>query len=207
MPAAIAQKKDQNFADEVRRLWTHARAALRDFALDDIDAAIRSREALLEGLVERYGKRLNEIEYTDFGGDCHEKPHAARVLVFSLLIGAAEALPAEDLERLALASVYHDSRRENDDLDTGHGMRASFYYAAQMREANVEPDALVQHALAFHDLDDMLGCGLAVEPKKRLLTQIFKDADALDRYRFGADALDMRFLRRAPSSALGLRDA
>ena len=103
MPAAIAQKKDQNFADEVRRLWTHARTALRDFALDDIDAAIRSREALLEGLVERYGKRLNEIEYNDFGGDCHEKPHAARVLVFSLLIGAAEALPAEDLERLALA--------------------------------------------------------------------------------------------------------
>ena len=48
----------------------------------------------------------------------------------------------------------------------------------------------------------MLGCGIAVEPKMRLLTQIFKDADALDRYRFGPDGLDPSYLRRPAATRL-----
>ncbi len=60
------------------------------------------------------------------------------------------------------------------------------------------------------------------DPNAVLLYQIFKDADALDRFRLAPDNLDVRYLRTAPSKemvdfardlldlgperALGLRD-
>lgn len=179
--------------------------ALWHEALDALELADRQAieaNLLILPLLEAHAALLTEIDFNDFGGSVHEKPHALRVLLFSLLIGGLEALDKADLTRLAIAAVFHDSRREDDDLDTGHGMRASLHYAAWAEVQGLAPDPLVRHALAFHDLPDMLGCGIAVEPKMRLITQIFKDADALDRYRFGLDGLDPSYLRRPASKRL-----
>lgn len=175
-------------------------------ALDALDSedrnAIEALNAVLLPLLDTHAALLSEIDFNDFGGSVHEKPHALRVLIFALLIGGLESLEKADLTRLSLAAVFHDSRREDDDLDTGHGMRASLHYAAWAEAQGLSPEPLVRHALAFHDLPDMLGCGIAVEPKMRLLTQIFKDADALDRYRFGPDGLDPSYLRRPAAKRL-----
>lgn len=187
-----------NIVEEAR---AHYAAALSTAEPED-QAVLAAREKELSALLDHYAQLLAKIDFNDFGGSIHEKPHALRVLVFSLLLGALEPVNSADLERLALAAVFHDSRREDDDLDTGHGMRASLHYADWAKSQGLEPDPIVRHALAFHDLDDLLGCGLAVEPQKRLITQLFKDADALDRYRFGLDGLDPSFLRRPSSKRL-----
>lgn len=188
----------ENFVESARRQL--------DLALDAADAsdraALLARGAELRALLEHYSALLTQIDFNNFGGTIHEKPHALRVLLLALLIGALEPLEGPDLERLALCAVFHDSRREDDDLDTGHGMRASLHYAGWAKAQGEVPDPVVRHTIAFHDLDDIIGCGLAVEPEKRRITQIFKDADALDRYRFGLDGLDPSFLRRPASKRL-----
>lgn len=54
--------------------------------------------------------------------------------------------------------------------------------------------------MEYHDQDDALGVSAILDSeglgeRSVLLYQIFKDADALDRFRLGPDALDPGFLR------------
>lgn len=63
------------------------------------------------------------------GGAIHFRPHWARVLMLALTMGDAAGLSDTDLDALAAAAVFHDSRRKNPYLDTGHGDRAAHYYA------------------------------------------------------------------------------
>ena len=52
--------------------------------------------------------------------------------------------------------------------------------------------------MAFHDRDDVLGeAALTEQESGVLLYYIFKDADALDRFRLGPNGLDIRYLRTA----------
>lgn len=135
----------------------------------------------------------------------HAHAHCSRVLLHGLRIGY-EVLPgdAEALEILAHAGIFHDTRRLDEYQDTGHGGRASVYYGAFCREhpgqITLHPEA--ELLIRYHDLDDELGHGAidrmlsgeAVE-RAHLLYRIFKDADALDRWRLGPRGLDTRFLR------------
>lgn len=57
--------------------------------------------------------------------------------------------------------------------------------------------------MAFHDRDDVLGeAALAEQEDGVLLYRIFKDADALDRFRLGPDGLDVRYLRTDTARSL-----
>lgn len=64
------------------------------------------------------------------GGAIHFRPHWARVLLLALTLGRKRNLASPDLEALAMAAVFHDTRRKDPYLDTGHGARAARYYAA-----------------------------------------------------------------------------
>lgn len=147
----------------------------------------------------------DEVVFEDFGGDMHAKAHAERVLLFALLLGAmalrGRPEAADCLECLAVAAIFHDARRENDDLDTGHGLRAANYCRAFFAERGLPAPEAACVVMAFHDLDDMLGRGAFLArdlPDWGVLAyELFKDADALDRFRFGPDALDRAFLRTA----------
>lgn len=152
----------------------------------------------------------DEIVFTDFGGDMHAKAHAERVLLFALLLGAMALRGRPDqsdcLECLAWAAIFHDARRENDDLDTGHGLRAADYCRAFFAERGQPAPEAACVVMAFHDLDDLIGRGAFLArdlPDWGVLAyELFKDADALDRFRFGPDALDHSFLRTASARAL-----
>lgn len=112
------------------------------------------------------------------GGAIHFRPHWARVLMLALVIGDAAGMPDADLNALAMAAVFHDSRRKNPYLDTGHGARAASYYAdfaAQDSDSSTgaedggnRPDAAsplrtvafdprVYLAMQWHDRDDAEG--------------------------------------------------
>ena len=76
-----------------------------------------------------------ELEPWTTGGAIHFRPHWARVLMNALVIGDAMGLPDADLRAVAMAAVFHDSRRKSPYLDTGHGARAAAYYADACQSA------------------------------------------------------------------------
>ena len=177
----------------------------------------------------------DELDPWTTGGAIHFRPHWARVLLHALIIADDMGLPDADLRALAMAAVFHDSRRKNPYLDTGHGARAARYYADECiaRDVVEVKDMLGSDQLvydprtmlitAWHDRDDEDGLAAiekAVHEDKdqaypgrgysELLPQgaqadaatmllIFKDADALDRVRLGADGLDEHYLRTGQS--------
>lgn len=100
------------------------------------------------------------------GGAIHFRPHWARALLLALNLGAREGLPPADLECLAMAACFHDSRRKDPYLDTGHGARAAEYYAQFCRETQagearlssagqeIRFDPRAYLAMQWHDRDD-----------------------------------------------------
>ncbi len=135
--------------------------------------------------------------------EIHTKGHAERVLLYALLIGESMVENTKtDLCALAHAAIFHDTRRLEDGLDTGHGARAAFYY---MKYCEMNKGITFMHIasliMQYHDRDDETGLkGITQstpnEAERTIrLYRIFKDADALDRFRLGPNGLDVRFLR------------
>lgn len=114
------------------------------------------------------------------GGAIHFRPHWARALMLALTMGDAAGLPDADLDALAAAAVFHDSRRKNPYLDTGHGDRAAHYYAdfcaavAQAAAREEQPadtvpafDPRTYLAMQWHDRDDDTGLQVIAEALER----------------------------------------
>lgn len=146
------------------------------------------------------------LTFTNAESNCHTVLHVERVLLFALLLGRSVGLPAEALEKLALCSVFHDTRRLDDDLDVGHGDRAAAYYRAFASEHRPPVDEGVARIIARHDRHDAESEARfraeGADDRTLLLYRLFKDADALDRYRFGPEALDERYLRTDAARSL-----
>ena len=144
-----------------------------------------------------------QVPYTRGDSPIHGYGHYERVLYHALRTGAAElGDDSPDLEALGQAAVWHDSRRLDDNLDTGHGARAAVAYEKYCREHPEYPwHREVPYLMRYHDLDDAVGREAIKKdfgkdaPKVLKLYAIFKDADALDRPRLGSRGLDPRFLR------------
>ncbi len=135
--------------------------------------------------------------------EIHAHAHCERVLLYALLL-AEKLLPgdAEAMEVLAHAAVFHDTRRENDGRDTGHGARAADFYESfcqKHTELHFLPEAAC--LMRWHDRDDAKGrAAIAASfadsaARVALLYSVFKDADALDRWRLGRYGLDVNRLR------------
>lgn len=140
----------------------------------------------------------------------HAMGHCERVLLYALIMG--HEIFGNDpaaLSALAHASVFHDTRRLDDYLDTGHGARAAVYYeefCRQNHDIDFYPE--VVYMMRYHDLDDAVGRKAITKefgdkaPRALRLYEIFKDADALDRWRLGRHGLDPRYLRTPQSRRL-----
>lgn len=149
----------------------------------------------------------HEIEFCYLGSVDHTKAHVARVVIYALMLGWAIGLSDDDLDLLGTAAVYHDSRRQNDGRDIGHGQRAADYYRASCTSLGLSFDPTCYDVIRYHDRHDSIGVdAIRHRPDNRenavLLYQIFKDADALDRFRFGPYDLDERYLRTEAARAL-----
>lgn len=150
---------------------------------------------------ERWYQVMEEtIEFWLPDSEWHTKAHSARVLILALVMGHQKGLSDEEMNALGMAAIFHDSRRLDDGIDKGHGSRAAAYYKDYCREHNLPYEAVTYYITYYHDQDDSLGMSeIAKSPslseRALLLYQIFKDADALDRFRLGADALDVNMLR------------
>lgn len=145
----------------------------------------------------------HEVHFALKDSNDHTKDHCARVLHFALRIADQMGLAKEEREALALAACFHDSRRQDDWLDVGHGLRAADYYREYCYDHKRDFDVRVYLVIAFHDHDDALGeAALKGHSQGVLLYHIFKDADALDRFRLGPFDLDINYLRTDAARAL-----
>jgi hypothetical protein len=150
------------------------------------------------------------------GGSIHFRPHWGRVLMLSQALGELEGLSDTDLEALAAAASFHDSRRADPYLDTGHGARAAKYYKrfcedtqrgyarATLAGRSIAYDDRVYFAVAWHDREDAEGeeairaffSGRPVSGVDAVrFYRILKDVDGLDRVRLGGNDFDPSYLR------------
>lgn len=141
-----------------------------------------------------------KIEFWLLDSVKHTKEHCARVLLLALIIAHQIGLSDEEMDGLGMAAIFHDARRLDDWLDKGHGKRAAEYYKDFCRAHDTSFDAQSYLIMYYHDQDDEIGLteiakSTAVSERCVLLYQIFKDADALDRFRLGPDALAVNMLR------------
>lgn len=145
----------------------------------------------------------NEVQFSLPDSEKHTKEHCARVLRFALLIADKMDLPRSEREALCAAAVFHDSRRQDDWLDVGHGQRAADYYREYCQTHPLVFDERAYLVMAFHDREDALGESVLADLEDGvLLYRIFKDADALDRFRLGPGGLDARYLRTDAARSL-----
>ena len=176
----------------------------------DFDRAlstILSEDDPLRVRFERWRRFLErELTFSHSESVCHTTEHVERVLLFALLLGRELEVSSEDLDALALCSVFHDTRRHDDDLDVGHGDRAAAYYREYAAAHNLNLDERVARIVARHDRQDRISEEKfreeGADDETLLLYRIFKDADAIDRYRFGPKALNERYLRTSAARSL-----
>ncbi len=132
----------------------------------------------------------------------HTKEHCKRVLRYSLLIADKKNISIKGKEILCTCSVFHDSRRKDDGVDVGHGKRAAEYYKQFCKEKGKPFEKLAYQIMAYHDQEDEKGLLDIGEERGNRLYQVFKDADALDRFRLGPNGLDIRYLRNEEAKEL-----
>lgn len=161
-------------------------------------------------MFRRWERFLHEqVDFSMPDSSLHAKEHTARVLLYALMLGATRyPRDGRTLEILAHAALFHDTRRKNEWYDTGHGARASVHYKDFCQRNGLKYHPESSTLIRFHDLDDERG-------KKAIsnrfgenasyvsdLYAIFKDADALDRWRLGVNGLDSSYLRHDESREL-----
>ncbi len=136
----------------------------------------------------------------------HGVGHIERTMVHGAMCAWAESLGEADSRLLLMMCAYHDTGRTSDYLDGAHGKRSAEKLAfltglsgENLREAmaGVEahslPDRMMEDILVSHGPEDL--------PRTRMLAQMLKDSDGLDRVRI--HDLDVRYLRRPPSRERG----
>lgn len=145
----------------------------------------------VKGDYEKWSSFLeNEVDFWMKTSEKHTKEHCSRVLLFCLLIAAKRRLPQKETDILCMAAVFHDSRRQDDWYDVGHGQRAADYYREYCTTHGLAFEQVCYDIMYYHDRDDQVGIDAIAgrnlkEQDGVLLYQIFKDADALDRFRLG----------------------
>lgn len=169
--------------------------------------AFEIKEEIMKKYFYWFNYMNKNIEFSLDKSVFHTKKHSARVLLLSLQIGYLSNFKEDELDSLALCAIFHDSRRLDDSIDTGHGERAAVYYKEYCKTHSLLFNEKVFYTIKYHDLSDNLFL-LEMQNNKIIdesyvkLFDIFKDADALDRFRFGLNGLKLSYLRTNESFKL-----
>lgn len=144
-------------------------------------------------MFEEYKRFINpDLFFRPFGD--HGVGHTKRVLYLSMQLADKYHLSYKNKRLLTLACCYHDIGRDNDWTDDEHGKKSAdkFLKLNLNNKHHISGDELelVLDLIVFHSLDDDLW---SRDGDARLMYQILKDADALDRLRF--NDLDTKYLR------------
>lgn len=178
-------------------------AAVKDRKVDTLYGINALTDEIQEfyPLYQRYRSRISTL-YDAYGranDEEHDAEHTLRVLFDALLLVQVQgiALTRKESHQLCDAILYHDIGRTNDDVDDSHGAKSNDIYYDAVPECNSATAFLIK----YHCLDDRKALAdlkaSNIRDKERvwLLYTILKDADALDRVRFGMRAVDPKYFR------------
>lgn len=121
----------------------------------------------------------NQVTFTLENSEKHTGAHCRRVMLYALAIAQRQGLPEEDKDILGAAAAFHDSRRQDDWLDVGHGQSAADAYVDYCQNHGSEYDKRTYVIIAYHDRYDEVGKKAIVDMELEhgaLLYEIFKDA-------------------------------
>lgn len=133
----------------------------------------------------------------------HGISHARRVLYLACNLAKYYKLTEREWHMLAIACCYHDIGRTNDLYDELHGLKS----VRKLTKLGLDTEAcltdmeahVVNILIVYHALPDEY-YPFKKNERWQLLYQILKDADGLDRMRFGD--LDTKYLRLDQSKEL-----
>ena len=169
-----------------------------------VDSQLSSREVesrlFKSGLSATLVMRENEIKDEKINNKLkvHGQRHVKNVLLYSALIGQEIIEDKHDLELLMLSAKYHDIGRKTDAHEEHSKVGAQLAIEKLKDKCSLEDLAIISTIIEFHEIprnqsftDDQFleiarNNGVPYEEMKRvrLLAEILKDADALDRTRF-----------------------
>lgn len=130
----------------------------------------------------------------------HGIGHETRVLIWTQVLAVME-VGALDADVLGWAAVLHDARRENDGIDESHGALAADWLLSNpwLLPSGV-PIERVEYLCRWHAPSDQRVPAMTKE------LAVFKDADALDRWRFGEPNPDYFRTSSAQKALFASRD-
>lgn len=163
---------------------------------------------------------IRSIANTDYYEDnkAHSIEHIEKVMLFSLMLAKNEGLDDKDIKTLLAAAAFHDSYRAGNDGYGEHAIgsakKAKEYFENNL-DNSYDVDAkdipLIQVAIAYHEYEEKIKGKVNRAQISKLceeygykgdfekvvqISTILKDADALDRERFGTRGkLNSEYLR------------
>lgn len=131
----------------------------------------------------------------------HGAYHSEKVTLFCILLGDKLGCTNKELDILADAGMYHDFMRETDNEDSFHGLSAAYNIERVISRGKYTPRELsiLKSIMDYHSADTKIhdyesiaeNHDVSIEDMERgkLLANILRDADALDRCRFSRDSV------------------
>ena len=171
-------------------------SVVSDEAIDRVNAILPMYQLYRRKLKKLYSKKRENLQD-------HDAEHSLRVLFMALFLANHEQVTKTEMKQLAEAAIYHDVGRTDEYTNEEHGAASAAIY-----QKDGGSDKAVSFIIRSHCIEDSEAELCAKKefsaktcPKVIRLLGILKDADALDRVRFGiaktadSDGLDVRYLR------------
>ena len=176
---------------------------------------ISGKQVIEELINSRYGKTfkqmLNGIQESKLyqGSIKHGIDHNLRTSLMAGYIALKENVSEQDFRLIIESAMYHDIGRINDSEDNKHGERASPKLDTVISKESFsdEEKDLMKAMIIAHSIDDKYMqqifqmYGIKDIARATKLTNILKDADALDRVRL-AGGIDKKYLRTDTAKGL-----
>jgi len=153
---------------------------------------------------KKYSEKIRGEYYFEPVG-IHGIEHTKRVLLLSAMLADLNALSFNEKDILYYGAVYHDIGRTCNGIDHSHGLK-SWRKVKELRILD-EKDETFKKALEYvitnHSISDNQvkeftgGCD---HTRVKLIFELLKDSDGLDRVRLGD--LDLKYLRNEHSRNL-----
>ena len=124
----------------------------------------------------------------------HGIAHTARVLCATHLLCNAIELSDDETKACYIAAIIHDLGKRNDREGAEHGYNSMVLYKDKIKSF-IDNESLQErtlNAVCYHSVDDK---DTPEDITQDIIWKVLKDADALDRSRFGGRGCDKSYLR------------
>lgn len=194
---------------------------------DEIDTKIDYENSQFSKVLEAISNSNIYKTYTPELSNQHKISHIQKVLLFSQIIAQNEKLDQNEIKILLASAAFHDCGRKKDRDNGEHGLVsakiAGEYFRKNIKNLygiKLEEIGIVQVAIEYHVVkEELLGQVNEIKLKEichkynveyenvKRISEILKDADALDRARFVSGSnLDSQFLRTKTAKQQAMQD-